>query len=279
MVIGLIAGGGDLPLTVVAECRSRSLPYCIVGFSGISDGQFSSESHILWSSLGKIGSILDFFKQHNVTHVIFAGSITRPNFQTLKFDRKGFQWLTKLGRKILGGDNQLLEGIEILLQSEGFEVMSAGSFTRTLIHDSGVLSIKLPSVEQWKDIQLGVQILNTLSPFDIGQSIVIADGQVIGIEALEGTQALVERCGHIKDDRLGGVLIKCSKIGQSQKIDLPTIGPATIHQIKQAKISGIAIEANKTQILHRQEVIELCNDYDLFFVALKGGNINFSPLK
>jgi hypothetical protein len=268
MVIGLIAGGGDLPLAVIAQCKQESLLYCVVGFRDVCAQDFLSNENIFWASLGEVGGILNFFKRNNVTHVIFAGHISRPNLKNLKLDAKGFQWLAKLGKKILGGDNQLLVGIENLLKQEGFQVLSAGDFTKTVARDVGTLSINQPDAQQWQDINLGVKVLQALSEFDIGQSIVVANNQVIGIEAVEGTKSLIERCESVKETYAGGVLVKCSKIAQSHNIDLPTIGPETVLQAKKAGIIGIAIETNKTQILHKQEVIRLLDEYEMFFVVL-----------
>ena len=136
---------------------------------------------------------------------------------------------------------------------------------------AGTLTKISPTPDDYLDIDRGVQILKTLSPLDIGQSIIVQQGLVLGIEAIEGTKTLIQRCALLKREGSGGVLVKMAKTGQNKKIDLPTIGPETIEDLKKAGFVGIAAEANATQVIDYEQTIKLADEMGLFIVEIKNG--------
>jgi UDP-2,3-diacylglucosamine hydrolase len=269
--LGIIAGSGALFSMVWEEALNQHLKPVIVSFK--DSHQFNndeiSETLHLQTTLGKIGEILSFFKSHGVKYLIFAGRVPRPSFSSLSFDKVGLKWMQKLGIKTFGGDDTLLKGVTDLLAQEGFEIISPREFLPNLVLKPGVYTTSLPNDADNKDIERGQMVLSALSNADVGQACIVQEGVVLGIEAIEGTQRLIERCSGLKRQEKGGVLIKIAKENQSTLVDLPTIGINTIEALHHCKLNGVIISANTTQVLDFNQVIELCNKYNIFLKVIK----------
>ncbi|MDP2194077.1 MAG: UDP-2,3-diacylglucosamine diphosphatase LpxI, partial [Alphaproteobacteria bacterium] len=219
--------------------------------------------------IGEVGAALDFFKSHGVEQVLFAGHVKRPKFQSIKTDSVGKSWLVKLGLALFKGDDALLAGVTDLLRKEGFQILSTKDIFHDLYLEKGCPTHLKPSPQDTHDIDRGISILQATSPLDIGQAVVIENGLVLGLEAVEGTQQLIQRIYTLKQQkRESGVLVKMAKIGQSTYVDLPTIGPDTVKQCYESGLRGIAIGASHTQVINKTLVIELANEYGMFIQAL-----------
>ncbi|MCX7352664.1 MAG: UDP-2,3-diacylglucosamine diphosphatase LpxI [Proteobacteria bacterium] len=265
--LGIIAGSGALFSLVLNQALNQQLQPIVVSFK---DNPLDNiEGHHLQTTLGKIGEILRFFQQHNVKRLIFAGRITRPSFTSLSFDTVGLKWMQKLSTKAFGGDDTLLKGITELLAKEGFQIISPREFLPNLVLKPGVYTNAQPNSVDENDIIRGQLVLSTLSNADVGQACVAQEGLILGVEAIEGTQCLIERCVNLKRHPTGGVLVKIAKQNQSTLVDLPTIGTDTIVAMHKCQLNGIAISADTTQVLDFNNVIELCNKYNLFLKVVK----------
>ncbi len=265
--LGIIAGSGALFSMVWEEALSQKLQPAVVVFND-STHQFNDVPH-LQTTLGKIGEILNFFKSHGIKRLIFAGRIARPSFTSLSFDSTGLRWMQKLGIKTFGGDDTLLKGITELLEGEGFQIISPREFLPNLVLKPGVYTNVQPGDLDEKDIARGQAVLSALSNADVGQACIVQEGIVLGIEAIEGTQNLIERCVNFKRQATGGVLVKIAKQNQSTLVDLPTIGTNTVEAMHKCGLSGVAISANTTQVLDFNQVTLLCNRYNIFLKAIK----------
>ena len=265
--IGIIAGSGNLSSLVIEEAINQRLFPSIVSFDNTTQ---YPDNPCLRTSLGKIGEILDFLKKNNVKFLIFAGKIQRPSLTSLGFDSTGIKWMQRLGIKAFAGDDSLLKGITELLQEEGFQIISPRDFLPSLVLPQGLYTEVSPNEVDEKDIERGKLILDAISNADIGQACVVQEGLALGVEAIEGTKSLIERCHHLKRKLNGGVLIKMAKKNQSTVVDLPTIGVETIESIKNCDLNGIAISANTTQVLNFKQVINLCNQHKLFLKVIEG---------
>lgn len=264
MTLALIAGSGHLPLQIIQSCLDTKKPLLVIGFEGQTILEKDSYTEF---SLGSIGKILEHLKAHNIKEIVFAGGIRRPAWSELDLDWVGMKWFKTLGFKALKGDDDLLSGILDLLKQEGFKIIKPSDLLEGLMPTTGVLTTTLPSKNDWADIERGLVILNCLSSADVGQAVVVQQGLVLGIEAIEGTKVLIERCSNLKRSS-GGVLVKTAKTQQSQEVDLPTIGPDTIRQIKAAGFAGIALGAGNTQIIDYDKTIKLANEFNLFIVGV-----------
>lgn len=265
---GIIAGTGALPALIIQESLKRELQPVVLCFKNNPTQLDLSDIPYLETTLGKIGQILEFLKSKKVEYLIFAGSVPRPSLSTLSFDSTGVKWMQKLGLKAFGGDDSLLTGICELLTQEGFKIIGTKDYLPNLVLKEGLYTYAKPSDQDLLDIKRSHEILELLSSADIGQSCIVQEGIVLGIEAIEGTAELMNRCVSFKRNSKGGTLVKLAKKGQSELVDLPTIGVNTIKLLHNGNYAGIAISANTTQVLQFEEVIKLCNEYKLFLQVI-----------
>lgn len=269
--LGLLAGSGDLPQKIIQTCLKQDKLIHIIAFHNQTPQNFiqnlpETVTHD-WVHIGAVGKILKLLKQQGVTDIVFAGTVKRPSWSELKLDWVGLKWLKKIGWKSLQGDNGLLSSVVALLESEGFKIMHISQILDNLLAPEGVLGKVQPTKEDWLDIKRGIEVLTTLGPCDVGQAIIVQEGLVLGIEAIEGTEALITRCDHLRRSGKNGVLIKIAKPQQSRLVDLPTIGEETIKQ--SCNLSGIAVQAEATQILNMIDTIEQADQAGIFIVGVK----------
>ncbi len=256
--IAVIGGNGNLPSRICSQLDSIGLPYELIHL--INNPRFE---------IGQIGKMIDHIHSLGITKVVFCGGVKRPSLLKLKLDALGKKWLKKLGYKAFLGDDALLKGIKKLLKEENLEIISPQSILNTLLTKPGILTTVHPGEQDIMDIARGVFVLKTLSKADVGQAVVVQEGVVIGIEAIEGTRNLIMRAKDFKLTENGGVLVKTSKVGQALDIDLPTIGEQTILECIEAKLNGIALESNKSQIIDFEKTIELANEHNIFIMGIQ----------
>ncbi|MBP9752866.1 MAG: UDP-2,3-diacylglucosamine diphosphatase LpxI [Proteobacteria bacterium] len=266
-MFGLIAGQGDLPLQIIEYFLRNEIPFVCAGIEDAKNDTILEMQNITVKELplGQIGALIDYFKSFGVKQVVFAGSVKRPNIFNIKFDSIGKKILKDIGFSLFRGDDGLLSTIVNFFEEEGFHVVSAKDILKDLTLEPGILTIHQPTENDDKDIDFGIHLLKEMSKLDIGQSVIIENGIVLGIEAIEGTKELIERVAHLKRTTDSGVLIKMAKVNQSFKIDLPTIGVETIKSLHQSNLKGIAIESIGTQVLDKDDVIQKANDLGIFF--------------
>ncbi|MBX9976953.1 MAG: UDP-2,3-diacylglucosamine diphosphatase LpxI [Alphaproteobacteria bacterium] len=278
--IALFAGNGDLPHKLTQHFKDHRVDHTIVAFEGMTEKEPYMGQSINWHKVGHVAAILKTLRSQNVTHIVMAGNLKRPSIGELSLDREGMKWIARMGMAALSGDDGFLSKLIQLMEGEGFKVVSPHSFLTNMVCEPGLLTKKEPSEQALHDIEKGKAILNALSPFDVGQAIVVREGLVLGIETSSGTTAMLEQVRQHKiansrfsifvpdTGRYGGVLVKLSKNNQSLLVDLPTIGVNTIAEVVSSGLSGIAISARTTQILDKEEVIAMCNDNGVFLIAI-----------
>lgn len=263
--IGIIAGNGDYPLHVINVCVQQNRTVYILALKGQCTIDFPAYYPILWCNFGEIGKTLAFFKKHKVHEIIFAGNVTRPSLSQITPDLEGIKWLAKLAPHMKAGDDQLLSALGRQFENAGFKLLGSHDLLQDeLFFPTGTATLVQPDKSTWDDIKRGAQILNTLSQHDIGQAVIVQQGLVLGIEAIEGTEELIRRCKNLARPGAAGVMIKMAKTQQSLVLDLPTIGPDTIQQLHDSGFAGLAIESNKVQILNKQTAVDKANELGLF---------------
>lgn len=261
--LGLIAGDGDIPRLIIKKCAEQNRPIFVVAIEGNTPPETVANVDHIWLKIGHISSFVDAFNKHNIKDIIFAGGVKRPNFNNLSLDWEAVKLAAIMGYKTLGDDG-ILTMITRFFESKGFGILTPADILQDLRPKAGTLTLKAPTEEESGDIAKGIKILETLSSADVGQAIIMQMGQVLGIEAIEGTERLIRRVHDYKLAAEGGTLIKMSKSQQNLKIDLPTIGVETIHQLSDSRLGGVAIEAERTQIIDQEAVIKLANELGLF---------------
>ncbi len=266
--LAIIAGGGNLPAKLVSACEHQGIKPFIVAFKGHADPELVQGHNHMWARLGGAGKVLKTLKAHNIRDVVMIGSIHRPGFSEIRPDLKVAEFFARVGIKALG-DNDLLTMIRRFLEDEGLRVHGAHKFATELLAPKGVLGKYEPSKGDMIDIQRGLEVSQQLGRLDVGQSVIVQEGLVLGVEAIEGTDALIARCKGFKRRGRKGVLVKTCKPQQDRDLDLPTIGPQTILQARDSKLAGIAIHAGNALILDLDEVVELANKHKMFVIGIE----------
>lgn len=253
--LGILAGGGELPVRLVEACKHQGRSYFILGFEGAVDAELLEGEPHARVRIGAIGESLHHLHEAGVKELVLAGRLKRPSLATLRPDGTGAKLLARLGKSFFSGDNSLLSAVVDYLEEEGFTVVGADDVLKNLLAPPGLIGRIAPSKDAQKDIETGVRIAHAVGELDIGQAVIVQQGYVIGVEAAEGTDELIARCGKLKRNvPHGGVLVKVKKPTQERRVDLPTIGVKTVENIANAGFAGIAIEAGGALILDRQGV-------------------------
>lgn len=264
--IGILAGSGQFPAMVAQAARAAGAKVFICGFIGHTSKDLAAYADgFTIIGIGQVGKLLKFFKENNVTQLCFAGAIKKPNVLDIKPDLRAAKLFFKLTRN-QQGDNALLQTIVEELQSEGFEVIRADTLVPGLPGPAGVLTRTKPDAEAWESIRYGWPIGKNIGAYDIGQCLVIFKKMVAAVEALEGTDATLERGGALRDK--GCVALKMLKPGQDGKTDLPSIGLETIKILAKYKYSCLAYEAGKTLFFDRDESIRLADKHGIAIIGI-----------
>lgn len=266
--IALLAGQGELPHLLINVFQSQQRPFVVLAFKGQTTEDLVKDVPHLWISFGEIGKALQYASNNKIKEVVMAGTLSRPTMREILPDWEGVKWLAKIGTKALGDDN-LLKLVVGLLETHGYRVVGPNDILKELLSPEGTLTTLKPDEQAWRDIGRGLDVLSALSPADVGQAVVVQEDLVLAIEAIEGTDAMIDRAKTLKRPGLGGVLIKIAKRQQEQRADLPTIGPETIRRAEEAGLRGIAIEAGRTLIIKQEEAIDLAQKKGLFLLALE----------
>lgn len=266
--LGIIAGGGRMPALLAEACQSSSRPYFVLGLEGHTDAALLATTPHKVVRLGAVGDALKTLKKEGVEEVIMAGNVGRPSLSSLRPDMTATMLIAKLGTSIFSGDDALLSAIVKIMEGEGFAVVGIEDVLSHLLAKKGTFGKHRPTKQQQEDIARGMKAAKAIGALDIGQSVIVENGYVLGVEAAEGTDELIKRCADYKQHTKGeGVLVKAKKPSQDTRADLPTIGTDTVEAAKAAGLAGIAIEAGGSIILDEQEVIALADKHGLFMVG------------
>lgn len=262
--LGIIAGNGELP-DEIANIYSANQGECFIAFID-EEKSYSSLSKNF--SLGSVGAILKYFEDNEVQDVIMVGGITRPDLKSIKPDWGGGALLANILKQKFLGDDNVLKIVSNHIESKGFRVISPKEILSLVDYQEDLYRTKQPSPKDKEDINLGLQVLKSLGSSDVGQSVIVCDGYVLGIEAAEGTDNLIERCSLLRKKDKGGVLVKMSKSSQDMRLDTPVIGSKTISSLVKGGLSGLAIEKNGVLIIKPEKTMKLLNENCLFLEFL-----------
>lgn len=266
--IGIIAGGGALPGLLVSYCQKEGFPFHMVTFKGQPqpENKKSYALHIDELALGQVGKVINTFKESQVTHIVMAGHLEKPSLFDLRFDMQGLKLMRQVHRK---HDNEILSAACDFLENEGFKITGAHELAPELIMPFGVLGRAIPTESQQADIDIGLEALQHLSTLDIGQAVIVKDGVILGVEAVEGTASLIARCASLRGSKnKGGILVKAAKNGQNLKVDMPTIGDITIEQLAKLNYEGVAVVSGQALMLNIDDAIKIANKQNMFICGV-----------
>ncbi len=266
--LGIIAGGGALPERLLAACDREGCDSFLIGFEGQTNPALLQGRKHLLTRLGAAGCIINTLKSNGIKDLVFIGSIRRPSLAEMRPDLRAMKFFARLATRALG-DNGLLSAMKSELEKEGFHLHGAHHFMQDLLATEGAMGRYAPTHQDHDDITRGLNALRAMGSLDIGQGLVVQEGIILGVEAAEGTDELIRRCGLLKRKGRGPVLVKISKPGQDLDLDMPTIGPDTIIALRDGGFCGLVVEAGSTLILDPARVAELADEAGLFVFGIK----------
>lgn len=266
--LAIVAGGGDYPAVLIEACRAEGRRFFVLALEGQADHPEIERAPHAWVRLGAAAEAERILKAEGVEEVIFAGHVRRPSLREIRPDARAARVLLKATMKAMGDDG-LLGTIVKEFEKSGMRVVGPHEVTDDLLAPEGDLGRHGPDADARRDIDRGIAVVRALGEADVGQSVVVQQGIVLGVEAIEGTDALIERCGILRREGTGGVLVKAVKPGQDRRVDLPTIGPRTVARAAEAGLRGIAVGAGSTQILDRRAVVEAADAAGLFVTGIR----------
>lgn len=262
--IGLVAGSGNFPLLIADSARKKGLSVVAVAHRGETVLELADRvDEIIWINLGQFGHLLNVFKSRRIAHVLMAGSITKAKmFADVRPDLKG---LAVMGKLFLFHDDDILRAVAREFEKEGITVVSSTTYLPELLAPHGCLTKRRPSRDEIEDIECGWTVAKELGRLDIGHSVVVRRKTVLAVEAIEGTDMTIVRGGALAKEK--AVIVKVSKPNQDLRFDLPAVGLETIKTMSEVKASVLAIEAGKTLIFDKEEMISLANNKGISIIA------------
>jgi len=268
--LGIIAGGGTLPERLLHACDRRGIEVFVIGLEGQTDRNLMAGRKHLWTRVGAAGQIIQTLKAHKIRDLVLIGSVSRPSLSELKPDWRTAAFLMKIGmRSLMLGDDGLLSAIRAELENEGFIIHGVQDFAEDLLAPPGALGKYSPGKADQEDINRGLDVARAIGALDVGQAVVIQEGLVLGMEAIEGTDALINRCGELKHAGKGPILVKLCKPQQDTSLDMPTIGPTTVDHAAFRGFRGIIFQARKTLLIDPQQVAESADAAKMFVYGVE----------
>lgn len=264
---GLIAGNGKFPFLVLEAARTQGIDMVV---AAIKEETFPEiEQHaktVHWMSLGQLGKLIKTFKSEGVDQAVMAGQVKHKQiFSSIVPDLKMIQLLASLAVK---NTDSLIGAVARVLEGEGIHLMDSTLFLKPLLPQPGVLTRRVPSGEEKRDLDYGYRLARELGRLDVGQSVAVTDGACIAVEAMEGTDAVMERAALLVNNRPFRV-VKLAKPNQDLRFDVPVIGLATIRLMARLKVSALAIEAGKTLMIDRTDLIREADNQGIAIVAVE----------
>jgi hypothetical protein len=270
--IGLIAGGGQFPLLFTQKARKHGYQVIGAGFRSETDPQLAELTHRFeWLYLGQLSKLIRYFKSHGVTRALLMGSISKANiFKNIRPDFKALAFIAKTAGT---HDDNILSSFADFLEKQGITLVPSTFLLPELISPKGCWTKRKPDRGEKKDIQQGWKLAKAVGRLDIGQCLVISNGTVLAVEAIDGTDDTIERGGRLSRGN-GATVVKLSKPHQDLRFDLPASGCTTIETMHRSGVNVLVLEAEKSISFDREKMIALANKYNICITALTQDEIH-----
>jgi DUF1009 family protein len=275
MKLGLIAGNGKFPFLVLDAARANGYEVVVAAIKEETFPEIETKgaAAVHWLSLGELSKLIDTFKKEGVTRAVMAGQVKHKQiFSSIKPDWRLAKLLLSLGTR---NTDSLLGAIAQVLADEGITLESSTALLEPLLAKPGHLTKRAPTEQEQKNIDYGRAVARHLAQYDIGQTVVIAENACVAIEAMEGTDATIERAGQIMRSLEGDAsilnraltVVKIAKPNQDMRFDVPAIGVKTIETMQIEGATCLAIDAGRCLLLDGNRVIEAANNGAISIVA------------
>jgi DUF1009 family protein len=265
--IGLLAGQGELPVQFAKAAASLNRRVVVIGLEGITDRRveaFAGESHYL--KLGALEPLVDLLKTRRIRNVVFAGGLPKKEIYnpSLKLDTGAQKVLASTPNK---GDDHLLRAFQWFLRTRcGARVMDPKFLLKELLASKGVMTRREPTPAEWQDLRFGFRAAKHIGKSDVGQTVVVKNGVVVAVEAIEGTDAAIRRGGDLGNGAV--VVVKVAKPRQNLKFDLPCVGPGTLEALQSVSSTVLGIESDKTLMFFKDQMLQKANQERMTVVGL-----------
>ncbi|HEV2273265.1 MAG TPA: UDP-2,3-diacylglucosamine diphosphatase LpxI [Acidobacteriaceae bacterium] len=289
--LGLIAGNGRFPFLLLEAARAQGVEVVVAAIKEETDREMDQRAAgdpgvtVHWLSLGELSRLIETFRQAGIAHAVMAGQVKHSQiFSSIRPDWRLAKLLLNLRTR---NTDMLLGAVAKVLSDEGIELISSTSYLEPLLARPGVFTARAPSAGELEDIAYGRQVAGALAAYDIGQTVAVAAKACVAVEAMEGTDAAVERAGSLLH-RLAAegaastlerrlTIVKVAKPKQDMRFDVPVIGPRTIETMRRAGAMCLAIEAGRTLIFDQKTVREQADDAGIAIIATEAGSGRGSP--
>jgi len=263
--VGLIAGGGQFPLKIAVAARKGGARVVAVAHHGETDPSLGDHvDEIVWIKLGQLGHLIRSFKERGISQAVMAGTITKKRmFENILPDLKGLKIISKLA---VFHDDDILRAVASELAREGIEIVGSAGYVPELVAPTGCLTRRKPTKAEEEEIRFGWNIAKELGRLDIGQCVVVRKKTVLALEAIEGTDQTILRGGTLAGEK--AVVVKVSKPNQDMRFDVPSVGLETVKVMAQVKASVLAVEAGKTLLFDRSEMISYADEQGISITSL-----------
>jgi hypothetical protein len=273
--LGLIAGNGSFPLLLLDAARAQGAQVVVAAIkeetSPLIERRGAASVH--WLSLGELSKLIDTFKREGVSTAVMAGQVKHKQiFSAIRPDWRLAKLLLSLGTR---NTDSLIGAVAKVLEDEGIHLISSTSYLEPLLARPGVLTRRKPTEAELRDIDYGRRVARHLAHYDIGQTVVIAEAACVAVEAMEGTDAAIERAGRIMAALEGEsstlrrhlTVVKVAKPNQDMRFDVPVVGVKTIEVMRQAGATCLALDAGKCLLLDGDAVITAADNTGICIVA------------
>ena len=279
MNLGLIAGNGRFPFLLLDAARAEGLSVVVAAIKEETDPEIDRRADadpsitVHWLSLGELSRLIETFKKEGIVKAVMAGQVKHKQiFSSIRPDWRLAKLLLNLRTR---STDALLGAVAKVLSDEGIELISSTAFLEPLLAQEGVLTERAPDEEECKNIEYGLGVAQALASFDIGQTVVVAAQACVAVEAMEGTDATIERAGRLMATLEADAstlersltVVKVAKPKQDMRFDVPVIGLSTVETMLRAGASCLSIEAGKTLLFDRDAVLELASKAGIAIVA------------
>jgi DUF1009 family protein len=279
MKLGLIAGNGRFPFLLLDAARAQDLDVVVAAIREETDAEMDQRAatdqgvSVYWLSLGELSRLIETFQKEGVQKAVMAGQVKHKQiFSSIRPDWRLAKLLLNLRSR---NTDMLLGAVAKVLGDEGIELLSSTQFLEPLLAQEGVLTKRAPDQDECKNIEYGLGVASAVAGFDIGQTVVVAAQACVAVEAMEGTDATIERAGRLMES-LGGdastlgrrlTVVKVAKPNQDMRFDVPVIGVPTIETMIRAGASCLSIEAGRTLLFDRDSLLERASQAGIAIVA------------
>jgi hypothetical protein len=279
MKLGLIAGNGRFPFLLLDAARAQGLSVVVAAIREETDAEIDRRAAedsgitVHWLSLGELSRLIETFHKEGVTKAVMAGQVKHKQiFSSIRPDWRLAKLLLNLPVR---STDRLIGAVAKVLEDEGIELMSSTKFLEPLLAGEGVLTKRAPDEEERRNIEYGLSVARAVAGFDIGQTVVVAAQACVAVEAMEGTDAAIERAGRLMETlesdestlerRL--TVVKVAKPNQDMRFDVPVIGMATVETMNRAGASCLSVEAGKTLLFDREKLLKRADEAGIAIVG------------